>query len=641
MEREAVRILLIEDNPGDVRLIREMLTEAKGTQFRLESADRLTEGLERLARGGIDVVLLDLSLPDSSGLYTINKVNARVPGMPVIVLTVLEDETLAIQAVRLGAQDYLVKNQVTPSLLMHSVRYAIERKQAEKTLAVEKERLAVTLRSIGDGVITTDTEGTIVSINQVGEKLTGWTQAEAIGKSLEEVFRLVDERDRLSCENPVKKVMETREIVELADSALLIARDGTEHRVEDSAAPIRDREGETIGVVLVFHDVTEKRRMEEELRRAQKLESLGALAGGIAHDFNNYLTGILVNIGLAKTCVAPGDEVFERLMAAHEASLRAKRLTQQLLIFSKAGKPTKQRRSVSQVLEDMMSFTLSGSNIRCEANVADDLWLVEFDEGQMCQAFSSVMINAREAMPEGGTVEVLAENILVEEAQDLPLPAGKYIKISVRDQGCGIAKELLPKVFDPYFTTAENGAGLGLAIAYSIVREHDGYIDVESSVGVGTTVHIYLPSADGEPDAEGTETDLATLAGSWRILLMDDERIIRDGTGLVLTSLGYEVEVAREGAEAITLYQEATKAGRRFAVVILDLTVRGGMGGEEAFEILRTMDPQIRAIVSSGYADDAIMANFQEHGFCGVIVKPYEPKELGNVLRRVVMGHTG
>jgi len=636
VQREAVRILLIEDNPGDVRLIWEMLTEAKGTQFSLESTDRLTEGLERLARGGIDVVLLDLSLPDSSGLDTIDRVNARVPGMPVVVLTVHEDEALAIQAVRLGAQDYLVKNQVNPSLLARAVRYAIERKQAEKALAAEKERLSVTLRSIGDGVITTDMEGTIVSINQVGEKLTGWSQAEAIGKSLEEVFRMVDERDRQPCENPVEKVMETREIVELADSALLVAKDGTERRVVNSAAPIRDREGETIGVVLVFHDVTEKRRMEEELQRAQKLESLGALAGGIAHDFNNYLTGILVNIGLAKTCVAPGDEVFERLMAAHEASLRAKRLTQQLLMFSKAEALTKQRRSVSKVLKDMMSFTLSGSNVSCESRVPDDLWVVEFDEGQMSQALGNVMINAREAMPEGGTVEIEAQNVVLEEAQGLPLPAGKYVKISVKDRGCGIARELLPKVFDPYFTTKEDGAGLGLAVTYSIVRKHDGYIDVESEVGIGSTVHIYLPVAEDEADVEGTETDWEAFAGSGRILLMDDESIIRDATGMVLRSFGYEVTVARDGAEAIALYREASESRRPFAAVILDLTVRGGMGGQEAFEILRRMDPEVKAIVSSGYSDAPIIADFEEHGFCGVVIKPYAPKDLGEVLREVV-----
>ena len=636
MQREAVRILLIEDNPGDVRLIWEMLTEAQGTQFDLESTDRLAEGLELLARGGIDVVLLDLSLPDSSGLDTIDTVNARAPGMPVVVLTVHEDEALAIRAVRLGAQDYLVKNQVNASLLGHAVRYAIERKQAEKALAAEKERLSVTLRSIGDGVITTDTEGTIVSINQVGEKLTGWSQAEAIGKSLEEVFRMVDERDRQSCENPVEKVMETREIVELADSAFLVARNGTERRIVDSAAPICDREGERIGVVLVFHDVTEKRRMEEELQNAQKLESLGALAGGIAQDFNNYLTGILVNIGLAKTYVAPGEEIFERLMAAHEASLRAKRLTQQLLMFSKAGALTKQRRSVSKVLEDMVSFTLSGSNVSYESRVPDDLCVVEFDEGQMSQALGNVMINAREAMPEGGTVEIEAQNVVVEEAQALSLPAGKYVKISVKDRGCGIARELLPKVFDPYFTTKEDGTGLGLAVTYSIVRKHDGYMDVESDLGIGTTVHIYLPVAEDEADGEGMETDWQALAGSGRILLMDDESIIRDATGRVLRGFGYEVTAARDGAEAIALYREASESGCPFAAVILDLTVRGGMGGQEAFEILRRMDPEVKAIVSIGYSDAPIIADFKEHGFCGVVIKPYAPEELGEVLREVV-----
>ncbi|HXG65532.1 MAG TPA: PAS domain S-box protein, partial [Blastocatellia bacterium] len=341
-----------------------------------------------------------------------------------------------------------------------------ERKRAEAALAAEKERLAVTLRSIGDGVIATDTDGKIVLLNRVAERLTGWPQAEAVGKRLDEVFCVRDEKTRDRCENIAETVIRTGGVTGLTGNPLLIARDGAERIIADSGAPIRDKDSRIIGVVLAFRDVTEQRKMEAELLKAGKLESLGVLAGGIAHDFNNILTTILGNISLVKASAAPGDETYERLSDAERASLRARDLTRQLLTFSRGGAPIRSAASVADLLEEAASFAITGSNVRCEFDLAEDLWPVDVDAGQISQVIHNLTLNAQQAMPEGGVIRIKAENVAIGtggENMSLPLPPGRYVKITVRDTGIGIPEEHLDKIFDPYFTTKQTGSGLGLA----------------------------------------------------------------------------------------------------------------------------------------------------------------------------------
>ena len=512
-----------------------------------------------------------------------------------------------------------------------------ERRQAEKALAAEKECLAVTLRSIGDGVITTDMEGKIVLINKIGEDLTGWTHEEAIGKPLAEVLHIINEHTRKRCKNPFEKVIKSNGIVGLANDTVLIARDGTERIMADSGAPICDNDGNIIGVVLVFRDITEKRRLEQELIKADKLESVGILAGGIAHDFNNILTGILGNIALAKTYVKPGDKIFERLRDAESASLRARHLTQQLLTFSSGGAPIKKTAFISELLKDAAVFALSGSNVKCEFSIPDDLWLVEVDEGQITQVISNLIINASQAMPGGGIIKVRAENIVVDAEQGLSLKEGRYTKISIEDQGIGIPKEHLQKIFDPYFTSKQEGSGLGLATAYSIVRRHDGCIQVKSELGVGSTFHIYLPASSREVLTE-KESGEGIPAGKGKILLMDDEELVREVVGEMLEVLGYETEFAKDGAEAIELYKKAKESAHPFDAIIVDLTVPCGMGGKETVEKLIEIDPEVKAIISSGYSTDPVMADFRKYGFGAVVAKPYKIKELGEALHKVIMG---
>ena len=512
------------------------------------------------------------------------------------------------------------------------------RKKTEEMLATERERLAVTLRSIGDGVIATDAEGEVVLINEVAESLTGWAEEEAVGKSLSEIFHIINEDTREQCENPVEKALQTDGIIGLANRTILVSRDGIERLIADSGSPIRDRDGSIIGVVLVFRDVTQRRRIEQGIMKAQKLESIAVLAGGIAHDFNNLLTGILGNISLARMYTDP-DKVSERLLEAEKASLRGEELTRQLLTFSRGGTSLKKTSSIAEILKDSAILKLRGSNIRSEFSIPDNLWQMEVDPEQISQVINSIIINARQAMPQGGMIRIQAENVIVEAGDAIPLKGGEYVRIFIQDQGIGIPKEHLGRIFDPYFTTKQKGSGLGLAASYFIIRNHGGYIAAESQVGVGTTFYIYLPASPGEIpieipiESKGAEDKL--VAGEGRILVMDDDEFIRELVSDMLTGIGYKVTVAKDGAEAIRRYKNARESGNPFDLVIVDLTVRDGMKGEETIRNLIEIDPEVRAIASSGYSKDPVLVNFREHGFSGAITKPYRIRELSKILRKI------
>ncbi len=506
------------------------------------------------------------------------------------------------------------------------------RKRIEADLMAEKERLLVTLASIGDAVIATGTDGRIVLMNRVAENLTGWLQAEAIGHPLSEVFSIINEKTRDVCENPVTRVLECGMVIGLANHTVLVARNGEERLIEDSGAPIRTREGGIVGVVLVFRDVTAKRKLEEDIRQTQKLESIGILAGGIAHDFNNILTGILGNISLAMLHAEQEGDLREVLHEAEVETFRARDLTQQLLTFSKGGSPVRRITSIADLLRQTVQFALRGSNVRCEFSIPEDLWPAMVDEGQVSQVINNLIINADQSMPRGGVIRVLAENVRIEENSGLPLSKGLYIGITVVDQGIGIPREHLARIFDPYFTTKERGHGLGLATTFSIVRKHKGHIEVESEPGRGSTFRVYFPSMERRKTPRRQETP-NHMHGRGRILVMDDEQTILDSTGKLLQRLGYEVETATDGAGAIEKYTSAKSAGAPFDLVIMDLTVPGGMGGLEAMERLRQIDPGIRALVSSGYSSDQIMADFTRYGFSGVIAKPYRLQELATAVQ--------
>ena len=504
----------------------------------------------------------------------------------------------------------------------------------EAVLAIEKDQLAVTLFSIGDGVITTDVHARIVLINKIAESLAGWTQAEAKGKLLSEVFNVVHENTRKPAVSPVDKVLQTGQVSELGNHIVLIARDGTERAIADSAAPIRDSDGTVTGVVLVFRDVTEKQKDVDRQFRESKLESLGLLAGGIAHDFNNMLACIGGNIALARMPGTKPVDITAFLADAEKAAFRARDLTQQLLTFARGGQPIRTPAYLEKILRETCEFSVRGSNVQCVYDFGSDVRPVEIDEGQFRQVINNLVLNARQAMPDGGKLEVSLTNM--KPGPPNPLPAGDYVKITVKDNGHGIKPEHLPKIFEPYFTTRKTGSGLGLATAYSIIRKHDGVLRVESSPGQGAAFQIYLPATERRVPPAVRPEQFRHFPHGGRILIMDDEIAMLKMLGSLLKRMGFETETALDGAEAIRRYVAAREEGHPFTAVIMDLTVPNGMGGREAVKQLREIDPSVKAIVSSGYSLDPVMANFGEHGFKGVIPKPFHPDELSRVLHEIL-----
>ncbi|MFW6123102.1 MAG: PAS domain S-box protein [Thermodesulfobacteriota bacterium] len=574
---------------------------------------------------------------DCRGLFCIEEMD----GCPVLSPSLLPMETECCLTTSQNQAIPILKTAATikrggRTYILLSFLDLTGQKKVEKDLAAEKERLGVTLRSIGDGVIATDTRGKVVLMNQVAEDLTGWTQEEARGLPVAKIFRLVHEVTRKTCDTRVNKVIRTGKVVSLPTHIILQARDGAEYLLAASAAPIVDQQSQVIGVVLVFQDVTQKRQTEAELQKMEKLTSLGILAGGIAHDFNNILTGILGNISLAMISTPQRGEIFRRLAEAEQATLRARDLVQQLLTFAKGGAPVKEVTSLGEIIRDSATFACRGSQVRCDITFLQDLWHVEVDPGQISQVIQNLAINAIQAMPTGGAITIQAKNVLLEEDGGLPLPPGKYVEIQVKDQGMGIPADYLPKIFDPYFSTKQKGSGLGLATAYSIIKNHEGYMTVESTLGEGTTFFIYLPASAQKIVSDQKELACRFHQGRGRILVMDDDAGVRQVAGKMLSHLGYEVDFAADGAEAIEKYQGALSDGQSFDLVIMDLTIPGGMGGEEALQALLKIEPRTRAIVSSGYADDPIMTRYKEYGFSGVIKKPYRVSTFSQVLQEVL-----
>jgi signal transduction histidine kinase/sensor domain CHASE-containing protein/ActR/RegA family two-component response regulator len=394
-------------------------------------------------------------------------------------------------------------------------------------------------------------------------------------------------------------------------------------------------EDRLIEIQWVGRDVTDRIRLLERLNKIDKIDSLGVFAGGIAHDFNNYLTSIMGTLTLMRKSISNSDLRYHRLEEAEHSVMKATELTKQLLTFSKGGEPIRKTISVSNLLRETAQFGLRGSEITLSLAFADDLSCVEADEGQMFQVLSNLIINAKQAMPKGGNIQIDAKDIELEEGSDVPLPVGRYVMITIKDTGMGIPQNILVKIFDPFFTTKKDGNGLGLTIVHSIVSKHDGFIDVASIVGVGSMFTIYLPASKSKIDSEPRIEEKGEV-GSGKILLMDDDEPIIEVGSELLRMNGYSVDCAYNGEEAMALYSKALESGEPFNVVIMDLTIRGGMGGKETIAKLLEIDPKARAIVSSGYSNDPVMANFRDYGFLGMVPKPYNIRNMLDEVHRVM-----
>ncbi len=525
----------------------------------------------------------------------------------------------------------LIRDQDKPVGVHGTARDITDRKKAEEALRESEEKYRLVVENANEAIVVAQ-DGKPKFVNPKTLELTGRSEHELLSRPFTD---LIHPNDRAM----VADRHERRIKGEHAPSVYAF-------RTADQFGNIRWMEINTVSITWegraatlnFLVDITAKRKMEEEIIKVQKLESLGVLAGGIAHDFNNILTAILGNISLARMQCQSPEKVKERMIEAEKACSQAQGLTQQLLTFSKGGAPIKRTAHISQLIEDCCRFAVRGSNVRCDISIHEDLFTVDVDQGQIGQVINNLIINSVHALPQGGVIHVYAENVLIDARRDLPLKGGNYVKIVVHDAGVGIPKNILPKIFDPYFTTKHNGTGLGLATSYSITHNHDGLITAESELGIGTTFCVYLPASQKELQI-ALDIQETAATGSGRILLMDDEDSIREVAREILSSLGYQVELAKDGAEAVSLYRSAKESLYPFDAVVLDLTVPGGMGGAEALERLLEIDPEIKAVVSSGYSNDPIMADYAKYGFRGVVAKPYAPRELGAALRAVISGN--
>jgi len=392
------------------------------------------------------------------------------------------------------------------------------------------------------------------------------------------------------------------------------------------------------GIVSAQADITE-RKVIEELALFRKMEAVGQLAGGIAHDFNNILMGILGNIFLSKRTLAADHPGFKFLEQAEQSMNRGKNLTSQLLTFAKGGGPVKQNIKLSKLVEEVSRFDLTGSNVKLVFKYSDDLWVVNVDKGQMEQVFSNLTINANQAMPDGGVLYITLEKTVILANEIIGLISGKYIKISVRDSGHGIDPENIDRIFDPFFSTKQKGHGLGLATVYSIINKHKGCIKIDSKLGKGTTFTIYLPASESQQLKEKKHDEIVKqtkIQCTNKILVMDDEEMICKFVKNILKVYGYSVSSALDGKEAIEMYKKSLVEGKPFNLIIMDLTIPGGMGGKETVKRLLEINQEVKCIVSSGYANDPVLENYKEYGFKGILNKPYTIKELNDVLNQVL-----
>jgi len=703
-----------------------------------------------------DLILMDIIIKgEKDGIETASTIRKSLD-IPIVFLTANSDPKTLERAQAEAPYGYILK-PFKEGELQITINMALQRHAMEKQVRDSESWLQTTLSSIGDAVITTDEKGIVKFLNPVAENFTGWKHDEAIGKDFKKIFNIINEDTRKIQENPVDKALRTKEIVRHANHIILVAKDAREFCIEDSAAPIKDANGQINGVVVVFYDVSQRKKMvkqltaseerfrsfiehfsgiafqltmdykpifingaveeitgykeqdilnenpswnkiihpddftmikaankvnpelaqngvneqeyrivckdgticwvhatmqivkddsgkpvrmqgvvydisdkklvEAELIRAQKLESLGVLAGGIAHDFNNLLTAIFGNVGLAKVFIQPEDKAYKRLDEAEKALVRAKDLTQQLLVFSKGGAPILQTIDITDVINTSATFALRGSNVNFVFDPDPGLWPVDFDEGQLSQVIQNLVINADHAMPDGGTIRIGCKNI-VQKKGDTNIPVGNYVRIVVTDEGIGISPEILKNIFDPYFTTKDHGSGLGLATIYSIIQNHSAHISVESRVGKGTSFEILINASNSAKTESTNNSELTLLKGDGKVLVMDDQDMILDYAQMALSEFGYKVDFASDGKEAIEKYKSAMQDKKPFDILIMDLTVPGGMGGQEALAELIKIDPEVKAIVSSGYSGNPVMSEYKKYGFCAVLKKPFKVKEL-------------
>ncbi|HYL56325.1 MAG TPA: response regulator [Gemmatimonadales bacterium] len=623
-----ITVLLVEDNPGDARLILELLGEVQSQTFDLERVDRLEDALARLTHAGVDVVLLDLGLPDSQGLDTFVRARRGAPEEPIVVISGLDDERLALEAVRSGAQDYLVKGRIEGQLLARVLRYAIERKRAEEALRAREAHYRMILENIGDAVFIADRLGRYVDVNPRACELTGYTRDELLR------LRAVDTYPTEAREEVQLQLDEIAAGRVSSYERPLLRKDGTIITVEISARVL------PAGTLLATaRDVTERKRLEEQLRQAQKMEAIGRLAGGVAHDFNNVLTAIFGYADLMADEFPKESPAHQDLAEIRKAAERASALTRQLLAFSRQQVLAPVVLSVNDLVEDVdkMLRRVVGEDVDLRLALAGDAGNVRADPGQLQQVLMNLVVNARDAMPTGGRLTIETGNAELSEhysESHRAVVPGSYVMLAVSDTGVGMDATTTARIFEPFFTTKEKGrgTGLGLSTVYGIVKQSGGYIWVYSEPGRGTTFKLYLPLVDAPPERAAPAREAGTLAGTETIVLAEDDEVLRPLTKGLLVRLGYTVLEAENADRALAL---ADAHPGPIHLLITDVVMPGVSGRELARRVVRTR-PDTRVLYISGYTDDAIVHHGMLEPGLHFLQKPFTPAALARKVREVL-----
>jgi len=763
-----LKLLILGNNPEYALVLKRLLEKIETdrlikTSFESVHMESLEQGTHYIETNPVDLILLDLSLAGKPGLLPLKEIQKIdfVREIPVIILTDLDDKEAGIEALKMGAQQFLVKGEFTPKLLAISIRYAIERQrlklkleketqelknsenrlveiishspdsiiivdsqkqilfmnpaaeillgdearilpentfrfsivtdekqtkeiefihqegypviaemrgvkiawQGEEAWLIslrdisekkkllnaiqkEKEQLDFTLRSIADGVIATDEKGTILLINEMAARMTGWSKHKAVGKPLREIVKLKNLAGGQILDNFEDKVIKNGESVEITGISdwVSISRHKEEIPCQFSCAPIV-KESEVMGAVLIINDISIEKELEEESIRVKNLEALGVMAAGIAHQYNNILTAVLGYLSLSKKILGENHQGFNRLKKAEKAASRAREISQRLFTFTKGGEPFKIKDSILPALQHAVQETIEKKylSIDLEWDINPDIWPVFYDPQQIQLAVGNILKNAAEAMYRYKRIDIKVENIRVRGVKSALVKRGNYVKISIGDQGKGIPAEHLTKIFNPYFSTKPNKEGMGLTTAYSIIQKHGGWLRVKSGPDGGTSVSILLPAAvtlprEEKPTETGPQEEnikRESDSRKKRVLVMDDEDIIREIAQEMLEFLECEAILVENGEEALEVYRRAMESGNAIDAVLLDLVIPAGMGGKECISKLMDLDPKVKAIVSSGYSDDPVITNFQDYGFSGVLPKPYKIHELEKALERL------
>ncbi len=623
-----MNILLVEDQDDSRQALTRLIAMRGHKVTQVATAE---EAERALTTESFPFLILDWVLPGKSGVDLCRELRARHDGdeMFILLVTAKADHADLEMALEAGANDYLTK---PIDLALLNVRLAVaerqicdltERNQARVALQQSARTLTDILENTTDGFFALDYAWRFTYVNPQAERLFGRARKELLGGELWQKF---PELRNTPFEENYRQVMADQTPAEFE----ACEPNGTTRWFEVHAYPSGG------GVSAFFRDVTERKRAEDDRLTKGKIESLGTLAGGIAHDLNNILTVISGNIGLAQLEAPPEEKnLLGCLAKASQAAQEAAHMSSQLLTFSKGGSPVKKVVRMSDLLAKSAHFSLHGSNLRAEMDIPPDLWTTEVDPAQIEQVINALMINAREAMLSGGTVDISARNTELENKPGALLPGGRYVKVAIADHGGGVPSDIATKIFDPYFTTKPVSSGLGLSISFSIVKKHGGMLHLEQSSPSGAVFSFYLPAARTEPAvirAMGNGPGMPSPLQ--RILVMDDEEGIRELTSQLLNTLGYEVTAVTDGVEAINTYERAMRRGENFQAVILDATIRGGMGGLATIARLRTIDPSVVAIICSGYSDEAALAEFLQYGFRGALPKPFTRRDLADVLQR-------